>query len=350
MSFLRIKFYRWFNRVFGLEILHTVKSQRKNIKAVAPYIHPEYLNFKAAAYEAWVKCGGQTAEAHYPIRMFHGLAFRYEMPSLWKHHKEARLRFIEPVSISFDTFPDYALYEVVPFVWDCWPCYFEKMCRWIKKHNVRTAIFTSSQTAERIHARFPEMNVMWCPEAVDTSLYHEGKLLKDRTIDVLEFGRGSNVNVNEDVNVNGNVNINKNGNKRLNYVCTKVDGKFIYDNDQLRAAMGDAKVTITLPRSMTQPEIAGDIETLTQRYWENMLSRMVMVGHAPKELVNLIGYNPVIELDRDHVKEQILEILEHIDDYQELVDRNREMALSIGDWTMRMKEVMEWLKEFGYEV
>ena len=71
------------------------------------------------------------------------------------------------------------------------------------------------------------MNVMWCPEAVDTSLYDAGKSLKERTIDVLEFGRGSNVNV------------NMNGNKRLNYVCTKVDGKFIYDNDPLRAAMGD---------------------------------------------------------------------------------------------------------------
>lgn len=322
---------------------------RKTVKTVAPYQHPGFLNFKTAPYEAWVRIlNGNVnvndnfnrgiAKAQYPWRVFHGLAFRWELPTLWKNKKEARLRFVEPVSITFDTFPDYARYEIIPFVWDCWPCYFEKMCRWLDKHEVKTAIFTSSQTEDRIRKRFPKMNIMYCPEAVDTSNYHEGKPLKDRSIDVLEFGRGSNVNVNE------------NGNKRLNYVCTKVDGKFIYDNDQLRAAMGDAKVTIALPRSMTQPEIAGDIETLTQRYWENMLSRMVMVGHAPKELVNLIGYNPVIELDRDHVKEQILEILEHIDDYQELVDRNREMALSIGDWTMRMKEVMEWLKEFGYEV
>ena len=47
---------------------------------------------------------------------------------------------------------------------------------------------------------------------------------------------------------------------------------------------------------MTQPEVAGDIETLTQRYWECMFSRMVMVGHAPQELIDFIGYNPVIEL------------------------------------------------------
>ena len=101
---------------------------------------------------------------------------------------------------------------------------------------------------------------------------------------------------------------------------------------------------------MTQPEVAGDIETLTQRYWENMLSRIVMVGHAPKELVDLIGYNPVIDLDREHPNEQILDILAHISDCQPLVDRNRETALRLGEWTLRMKKVMEWLRGVGYEV
>ena len=306
----------------------------KTIKTVAPYIHPEFLNFKTAAYEAWVKSGGQTADAHYLIRMLHGVAFRYELPTLWKNKKEARLRFIEPVSLSFDTFPDYACYEIIPMVWDCWPCYFEKMCNWLRKHRVRTAIFTASQTAEKIRERFPEMNVMWCPEAVDTTLYAAGKPLKERIIDVLEFGRGSNVNVN--------------GNKRLNYVCTKVKGKFVFNNEQLHEAMENAKITIALPRSMTQPEMAGDIETLTQRYWENMLSRMVMVGHAPKELTDLIGYNPVVELDKEHSNEQILDILAHIEDYQSLVDNNREMALRLGDWEIRMKEVMAFFEHYGY--
>lgn len=306
----------------------------KVVKAVAPYIHPEYLNFKTAPYEAWVKMGGQVSKEHYPIRALHGPVFRHEFPTFKIDDKEARLRFAEPISLYFDTFPDYAFYEIIPMIWDCWPCYFEKMCRWIKMHNVRTAIFTSSQTAERIQERFPEMNVMWCPEAVDTSLYHEGKLLKDRKIDVLEFGRSSNVNVNG----------------KFNYVCTKVDGKFIYDNDQLRAAMGDAKVTIALPRSMTQPDVAGDIETLTQRYWENMLSRIVMVGHAPKELVDMTGYNPVLELDMEHPNEQILGIIAHIEDFQSLVDRNRDTALKMGDWTLRMNEVMKFLENHGYNI
>lgn len=308
----------------------------KTVKAVEPYIYPDGINFKHLPYEAWKCLGGKIASAHYPIRLLHGLFFRYELPSFFKCKDEARLRFVEPVSITFDTFPDYAHYEIIPFVWDCWPCYFDKMCKWLKKHKVRTSIFTSSQTAEKIQTAFPDMNVLWCPEAVDTSIYQAGQPLSERKVDLLEFGRQSHIIID--------------GCRKFNYVCTKENVKFLYTNEQLYEIMGDAKITIALPRCMTQPEVAGDIETLTQRYWENMLSRIVMVGHAPKELTDLIGYNPVIELDREHANEQILDILSHINDYQPLVDKNRETALKMGSWDIRMKKVMEWLFGVGYEV
>lgn len=308
------------------------------VKAVEPYIHPEYLNFKRAPYAAWVKVGGQTAKAHYPVRMLHGWAFRYELPVIFRNKQEARLRFVEPVSVSFDTFPDYARYEIIPMIWDCWPRYFEKMCHWLEKHQVRTAIFTSSQTAERMQRRFPKMNIMYCPEAVDVSCYKVGTPLEERSIDLLEFGRS-----------NGQL-FHRAFPKTINHVCTYQNGGYIYNNEELYKAMSQTKITITLPRSMTHPELAGDIVTLTQRYWESMLSGMVMVGHAPKELVDLIGYNPVVELDSAHADEQILDILSHIDPYQELVNRNRAAALKYGDWTMRMKDVMNFLQQCGYEL
>lgn len=289
----------------------------KIVKAVAPFNHPGFLNFKKAPYEAWVKMGGQIEKPHYPLRILHGLAFQWELPTIWKNEKEARMRFVEPISISFDTYPDYASYEIIPFVWDCWPRYYEKMCRWIEKHQVKTAIFTSSQTVEKMRQCFPEMNIMFCPEAVDINKFQGGKLLRERTTDVFEYGRGS---------------------------------KQIYDQEQFHALLTDAKLTIAFPRSITNPELTGDIETLTQRYWEGMLSRMVMVGHASKELVDLIGYNPVVEIDKEHAKEQIADVLAHIEDYQDLVDKNRETALRLGDWSLRMQQVMEWLRECGYEI
>lgn len=322
---------------------------KKSIKAVSPYIHPGFLNFKLAPFEAWKRLGGDVAKSLYPPKCLHGAAFRWELPTLWKSKMEARLRFVEPVSLLLDTFPDYARYEVVPMFWDCWPCYFEKTCEWLRRHQVKTAIFSSRQTAEKMQERFSgkhegwqKIDVIWCAEAVDGSVYQKGKLLKDRKVDLLEFGRSNDKVVNSGklagVKING---------APLQHVCTKQNGKFIYTNEQLYEAMGDIKVTIALPRSMTQPEIAGDIETLTQRYWECMFSRMVMVGHAPQEIVDFIGYNPVVELRDDISAEDLIrDVLEHIEDYQGLVDKNLETAQRLGSWNVRMKWLIRQLSDY----
>lgn len=314
----------------------------KMVRAVSPYHHHGHLNFKEAPYKAWMELGGKTAPAHYPPRLLHGLAYRWELPRLF-HSREARLRFVEPVSIHFDTFPDYALHEVIPMVWDCWPRYFEMTARWMEKHNVRTAIFTSRDTAERMRRRLPQTDIMWCPEGIDTKQYLAGKPLTERSIDLLEFGRGT-----EGV-------VPLSFPPGINHIRTKVNGQFIYTDEQLHEAMADAMVTIALPHSITNPEFSGGLETLTQRYWECMLSRIVMVGHAPQELVDLVGYNPVIEIPIDDnaggaYTTKILDIVRHPSDYQQLVDRNRETALKFGDWRVRMRQVMNWLQGLGHIV
>lgn len=313
------------------------ESYKKRVVAVPPYVHPGALNFKMPAFRAWQKVGGRTAESHYPPRVLHGAAFRWALPSVRKSTREARLRFVEPVSLLFDTFPDYARREVIPFVWDCWPRHFDTVCRFFRRHGVRTAFFTSAQTAERMRSRFPEMNIFHIAEGIDTSLYREGKPLTERAIDLLEYGRGNGSVVRYDLP------------PEFNHVRSRNGERLFKSDDDLFAALADAKITVALPRSWTQPEIAGDIETLTQRYWEAMLSRNVMVGHAPEELVRLLGYNPVIELDRSRPNEQLTGILRHIGDHQALVNRNRAAAMQHADWTLRMKQVRQQLAECGYE-
>lgn len=310
----------------------------KFVRAIVPYAHPDCINFKTAAYEAWIKVGGLWGKGHYPIRALHGLAFRYELPTIIKSKKEARLRFVEPVSIKFDTFPDYMRYEIIPLVWDCWPDMFELTCKWFIRHHVRTVIFTSSQTADCMRRRFPKMNILTITEGVDTSLYDAGNDLKYRNIDLLEFGR-SNKKVFRAALPS-----------TISHVCTNVDGHYLYTNEQLFSVMADAKITICMPRCDTQPEKAGNIETLTQRYWEAMLSRIVIVGRAPKELIDFIGYNPVIDLNVENASEQVSGIIAHIDDYQVLVDKNRECALRMAPWTLRMRQVMTFLEQCGYKI
>lgn len=306
----------------------------KRVFSVAPYNHG--INFKMQAYDAWVKMGGKTMPAHYPWRVFHKFAFNYELPTFHKNEEIAQLRFVEPVSLSFDTFPDYARYEIIPLVWDCWPIYFEKTCQWLIKHDVKTAIFTSSQTADRMRARFPQMNILTITEGIDTSKYNEGKPLKERSIDLLEFGRRNKKVF--DVNLPPN----------YTHLYSK-NGEHLFKTEQdLVNGLVDSKITVCCPRCDTHPEIAKDIETLTQRYWEAMLSRIVIVGRAPKELTDLIGYNPVIEMGKENQQNRMIEILENIDKYQSLVDKNRKTAIDLGGWDLRIKEIQRFLQNKGY--
>lgn len=310
----------------------------KRITIIPPYIHPGNLNFKFPAFEGLVNCGIQAGKSHFPWKIFHHWAFLYEMPRIYRDKKTTVLMFVEPVSITFDTFPYYVTHEVIPFIWDCWPCYYDKMEKWFKRHETRTAIFTSRMEMEEMQKRCPQVRMFWCPEAINASKYKKGKPLAERSINLLEFGRSNE-------RVLGRLAID-------NHVCTYVDGRFIYSNEELYEAMADAKITICMPRSMTHPEIAQGIETLTQRYWEAMLSRMIIVGHAPQELIDICGYNPVIELNEDSTATMSLieDVLANVDKYQPMVDKNYCIALEKGQWNIRMNAVIEWLVSLQYKI
>ena len=308
----------------------------KVVKSVAPYQHKVGINFKTQAYEAWLKVGGQVTKSHYPPRLLHGFFFCHELPTIFKNKKEARLRFVEPVSISFDTFPDHAHYEIIPFIWDCWPCYFEKVVAWFRKHDVRTAIFTSSQTAERMQKRLPEVNIMYCPEGIDVKSYPAGAKLTERSNVLFEIGKGKRCFI------------------KSNYEEEyKKLSKFPHDvllesrHDYI-SALCNSQITVNFPQCDMVPEKTGGIETLTQRFWESMLTRSIVVGRAPQELIDLIGYNPVIEMDKEGPIEQIKNISQNIGEYQEFVDRNRRTALYYAPWEERMKRVLVWLESLGY--
>ncbi len=310
----------------------------KTVFAVSPYQHPNSINFKNGAFEAWKNLGGKVAQDHYPLRLFHRFVFNHQLPLFGYNKQEARLRFVEPVSLNFDTFPDYIKYEIIPLVWDCWPKFFEFTYNWFLKNRVQTAIFTSSQNAEMMKKILPHLNILFIPEGVNTKLYTKGKNLTDRKIDLLEFGRRNDKVFNVKLP------------QEFNHLYRKKGNQLFSSNNEFFQALADTKIAINFPRCDTQPEIAGNIETLTQRYWECMLSRIVMIGRAPKELVDFIGYNPVIDIDKQHAEEQVLHILNNIEDYQQLVDKNYETAQKKADWSHRMKEVMSWLKSISYTI
>ena len=193
---------------------------------------------------------------------------------------------------------------------------YDRIEKWFYKHNIRTAIFTSSITAEEIRQRCPDVNILHVTEGIDTSVYHAGGSLVRRSIDFLEYGSKQR-------------NLFEKPLEGINHVnSTSIITKMMTWDDLLNT-MSDAKVTLALPRCDIDQEVTGGVETLTQRFWEGMLSRSVLVGRAPKELTDLIGYNPVITLDRQNAEDQIKDIITHIDDYQALVDSYFEVQLKL---------------------
>lgn len=131
----------------------------KIVKAISPYIYKGASNFKYYPCEAWEKIGGKVSRNFYLPRFLHSLIYRITLPSVFKNKKKARLRFVSGYSIQFDTFPNYAFYEVIPLIWDCWPKQVESVAAFFRKHQVKTAIFISSQTADVFRNLFPQMNI-----------------------------------------------------------------------------------------------------------------------------------------------------------------------------------------------
>lgn len=310
----------------------------KPIKAVIPYSYKTLCNFKTYPFLAWEKDKLPVANAHYPWRFLHRFFYNYDVPSFFKNKREARLRFVSGYSIRFDTFPDYALYEVVPIIWDCWPKNVPDVECFFRKHDVKTAIFTSSQTADVFRKKFPLLNILTITEGVNVDLYSKGRDLVDRTIDVLEVGRAW-VDFFKTPLIEG-----------INHIKTGNMSRVFNTDEDFRKGLADAKVTINVPRCDVDKSTAGDIETLTQRYWECMLSRVVMVGRAPKELIDLIGYNPVIDWDGNDASPIVSDILSNISSYQTLVEKNYEAALLHASWKTRIDQIVEFLRAKGYTV
>ncbi|SCH85828.1 hypothetical protein [uncultured Bacteroides sp.] len=240
-------------------------------------------------------------------------------------------------------YPDYAAFpfaytnNIIPIIWDSWPKYWDRIIDSFKRHNVKLAFFTQSRSAEYVHKHLPKVECVYIPEGLNPMGYKKGKQLKDRSIDVLELGRLYKPvhDKLEKAAISFNI---------RHQFAKDVTKKRLFDTfEDLTDGLADAKIVINYPRCITHPEMAGEVETLTQRYWECMYSRCVMLGHAPQELINLIGYNPVIECEINNIQNQVLHILSNIDSYQKIVNDNYEAAMSFGSWQSRLSTIYEKL-------
>lgn len=233
------------------------------------------------------------------------------------------------------SWPKLLTHEIVPFLWDVWPDKIAPLIRFVRRNKIRTLFCTSSQVVEILKSSLSGVDIHWIPEGIKVEAYSKGEVLKNRPVDILSYGRQMIPVIDKlrDLSLI----------EKLNVLFREGDAHLFSTFDDLVQGLQVSKMSICYPQSMTHSERAQNIETLTQRYWEAMLSGTLLVGHAPQELIEVCGYNPVVELG-DNPTIVVNDILKNIEKYQSLVDRNRGCAEEKADWSMQISKVMELLK------
>lgn len=264
------------------------------------------------------------------------------MRNLWQGgHKAYVVPMLHCAAWRF--FPLGFIRECIPFAMDIWPPKYPIWETFFRRYNIRTAFLTARQSAEHFQKMFPDKKILWLAEAVDPTQYRHDIPLADRRTQVLELGRRwaeYHDKIQKPLEERGR-----------SHLYAKYEGHLIFPKPQdLVNGMADSIVSVCFPQSLTHPKNAGNVETVTLRYFETMASKCVPVGRSPQELIDLFGYNPMIEIDLNHAPDQLEEIVSNPAKYQPMVDRNFDRLMQVGTWDARMRELFEKLKTLGYEV
>lgn len=325
---------RWrYQRNFK-QVLNSEETILNEVQILKPHNFEGLFFYQQWLCEAWKKCGGHVIEDFSVPRKIRAAFGRLCLRFPVGRHPRKLLICVGSRAESVG-WPWWYRYELIPIAWDVWPADLDALMKFVGRIGVKTLFCTSSQTAERMREQMPGVRAVWLPEGVDVEAYPKGGPLVSRPIDIIEYGRRMKP-VHDSI---------------VSYAFSHPI-RHVYRKDEplkpfhaLVKDIRDSKISICYPQCDTSPDRAGNIETLTQRYWEGMLSGTLIVGRAPKELIELCGYNPVVVIDKDNPAADMERILMHIEDYQELVDRNERFARANAPWERRVRTILETLNE-----
>jgi hypothetical protein len=229
----------------------------------------------------------------------------------------------------------------VVYCFDCWPREWAKWASLFRRHRIELAFFSARRSAEAFSSLLPEMQSVWLPEATDPHAYDPSKPLAERTIDVLELGRRH-----EPVHAKI-VGPLARGDETHKYQLA--EGEIVFPSrEALVTGLGDTKLSILFPSSLTHPSRSGDVETVTHKYFESIASGCIPLGRCPTELEDLFGYDPVVPLDESDPVAHIRALLGDLDAHRCLVERNRARLLEVGTWDARAQTLLSALQARGY--
>lgn len=220
-------------------------------------------------------------------------------------------------------------------LFDAWPSSHDLILDNAARYGLGTVFVTSSQAAARLSERNQSCRWLWLPEALPRDEYSPAPL-SGKTIDVMQFGRKHDAY--------HDAIVDKCAREGLGYFYEKRKGEVVFQSPQeFLQRLGESAVSVCFPQSWTHPERAGDIETMTLRYLQSMASKCVLVGHAPQEMIEVFGYNPVVEADMSDPFGQLREILGSLERYEPLVESNYAAVMRGHTWRTRAVDLRDIL-------
>lgn len=242
----------------------------------------------------------------------------------------------------FDTLAAASLYGVpVPFCWDVWEPQWELWTQYLDRWQPPLVIATALRSVQHLRAALGSSVVEHLPEAINISRYDSGGPLSARSIDVLELGRRHSrwhEVVKPAAEGHG-----------VKHLYERVPGDLVFpDETALVAGLADSKISVCFPSDVTHPERSGSVSTVTSRYLESLASRCLVLGEAPHELSDMLGFNPAVTADMEQPWQQLHTILESIELYQARVDEAFNRVRSVAGWDFRVRQLLDLVRALQY--
>lgn len=218
------------------------------------------------------------------------------------------------------------------YFFDIWPKFFDEMENFLTNSSINHVFLSSQYTTNYFNLKGYE-NVSWIPEGISPQIYKYCSF-KEKDIDVLELGRKFQ-SIHEKIR-----GVLEDNSKKHFY--EKTNGEIVFPNKKdFILGMARSKISICFPKSETHPDVAGKINTMTNRYLQSMASKCLIVGSAPEEMKYLFGFDPVIQLSKDKPGEHLLDILNHYEDYHDLIEQNYKYVIKNHTWESRCKNILQ---------
>ena len=219
------------------------------------------------------------------------------------------------------------------YLFDAWPDAHDAIVRFVEQFAVEHVFVSSSQAAASLGSRCLRARCSWVPEGLDPSAYR-ARPPGERDIDVLAMGRrydAYHAQIVEPLARDGR-----------QYLYEVVKAQLIFpQRNAFIDGLARTKISICVPSNITHPLRAGGVSTMTVRYLQSMAAKCLIVGKAPAELIELFGYNPLIEIDDSDPGGQILQLLRDYPQHQPLIDRNHAALVQDHTWGHRWRQVAE---------